>query len=107
MGATRFNSRSFNEYKSYIEKMGEDNAKTHSALTKNLGRALHEELTEKQWRVIKMYYVDEIKMTDIAKELNLNVSTVSRTIARGLAKLKKCLRYGAKELLNEDLNSRL
>lgn len=102
MGATRFNSRSFNEYKTYIEKMGEDNSLSHQTLARNLGRALEEELTDKQRRVIKMYYIDEIKMVDIAKELGVNVSTVSRTIHRGLAKLKKCLRYGAKELLRED-----
>ncbi len=105
MGATPFKTQSFREYQSYLESIAADNSASHNMLIKNLRRALLEELTERQQLMIKMYYIDEIKMADIAKILNVNVSTVSRTINRGLKSLQRCLRYGAKELLREDLRN--
>ncbi len=101
MGALPFNSESYNEYKEYISKLGEDNSQNRSLLRQNLRRAISEELTEKQWEAMRLYYVEGIKMTDIAKMLGVSPSTISRNIKRGREKLKKCLRYGAKELLKE------
>ena len=91
----------YGEYASFIQEMSGDNSKSHALLLKNLTRAVREELTERQWEMMSLYYMEQMKMQDIADLLCVNVSTVSRTIARGRDKLKRCLRYGAKELLRE------
>lgn len=101
MGALLFSSENFNEYRDYIMKLGEDNSRSMSILKRNLRRAINEELTEKQREAMRLYYIEQIKMSDIAKILGVNVSTVSRNIKRGRTRLKKCLRYGAKELLSQ------
>ena len=41
-------------------------------------------------------------MPQIARQLGVNKSTVSRTIHRGEARLRRCLRYGADSLLEEE-----
>ena len=86
-------------------ELGDDNSGTRERLLLNLRRAIREEITEKEWQAMQMYYVHEIKMNDIAKELGVNISTVSRNISRGREKLKRCLRYGAKELLEPEDDS--
>ena len=101
MGASLYSSENFNEYRDYIMKLGEDNSRTHSILKKNLRRAIREELTEKQWEAMRLYYVEQIKMSDIADILGVNTSTVSRNIKRGRERLKKCLKYGARELISQ------
>ena len=102
MGGIQFNREYYNEYQEYLMRLGDDNAKTRERLLLNLRRAIREEITDKEWQAMQMYYVRQIKMTDIADELGVNVSTVSRNIRRGREKLRRCLRYGAKELLSEE-----
>lgn len=101
MGATRFKSEYFNEYKTYMLQLGADNSKTRNRLLRNLRTAVQEELTPRQREFMEQYYFCEKKMTDIAQEAGVNVSTVSRTINRGKARIRRCLRYGARELLRE------
>lgn len=91
----------YNEYRAYLLRLGDDNAAVRKRLLQNLRMAIREELTEKEWQAMQMYYVEQIKMVDISASLGVNVSTVSRNIKRGREKLKKCLKYGAKELLYE------
>jgi DNA-directed RNA polymerase specialized sigma24 family protein len=45
--------------------------------------------------------MEEQTMTEIAADLGVAVSTVSRTLKRAKERLHKCLRYGAAELLYE------
>ena len=102
MGGIQSNRGYYYEYHNYLTRLGSDNADTRRRLLHNLRRAIREELTDKQWQAMQMYYVEQIKMTDIAERLGVNVSTVSRNIKRGREKLKRCLKYGAKELLYGD-----
>ena len=102
MNDTKFNYKNYNEYNNYLAMNGEDNKDTINRLLKNLSRAINEELTEKQRTAIEMYYMERRKMEDIAKILGVNVSTVSRNIMRGKKRLKRCLKYGAKELLESE-----
>jgi len=99
MGASQFKSEYYNEYKEYLFNLGEDNSETRSFLLRNLERALREEVTDRQWQLMQMYYVDQKGMPEIADELEVNISTVSRTLKRGRGRLRRCLRYGARELL--------
>ena len=100
MQDSRFNRENFGEYRDYLLRLGEDNSRTHARLIRNLRRAIEEELTERQREMVKRYYIDGRSMQDIAEELCVNVSTVSRTIKRGRLRLSRCLRFGAKELLD-------
>lgn len=106
MSGTRFNTNNFNEYRTYMRQLGGDNRETQSLLLKNLRRAIEEELTPRQRQMIQLYFLQGKKMSEIADELGVHISTVSRTISRGKARLRKCLRYGAKELLRETLDAR-
>ena len=61
--------------------------------------ALNTQLTRRQKQLIQMYYIEQMRMQDIADELGLNISTVSRTIKRGRERLKSCLKYGGRALM--------
>ena len=50
--------------------------------------------------MVYMYYLEQMRMQDIANELGLSISSVSRTIKRGRRRLKSCLRYGGKALMD-------
>ena len=47
-----------------------------------LRRAINSELTKRQKQLIGMYYIEQMPMQDIADELGLHISSVSRTIKR-------------------------
>ena len=70
-----------------------DNEEQIQRLRRNLRRAREQELTERQQVMLRMYYDEGKSMTKIAMLLRVNKSTVSRTIARGKKRLKKCLKY--------------
>ncbi len=64
-----------------------------------LHRAINSELTKRQKQLIGMYYIEQMPMQDIADELGLHISSVSRTIKRGRERLKSALSYGGRNLL--------
>lgn len=86
----------------YARLMSEDNSRQMQCLRRNVMRAIREEVTERQRQMLLMYYAQNMKMAEIAAELGVERSTVSRTIKRGEARLKRCLRYGAARLLSEE-----
>ena len=75
-------------------------ASSEGSMSENMASALAEELTPRQQQVVHMYYVDQMLMRDIADTLGVNVSTVSRTLERGRDRLRRCLRYGGRALLD-------
>ena len=91
------------EYRTYMSLLGGDNGKTRALLARNLTKAVKEELTPKQRETLEMYFVHSMTMPEIAEMQGVNVSTVSRSISRGLGRLERCLRYGARELLRQSL----
>ena len=102
MGATRHDMRTYGEYRRYLGSLGGDNSGDVELLKRNLNRAISEEMTSRQWDFVQMYLVLGLTMMEIAEIRGVNVSTVSRTIRRGLTRLKRCLRYGAKRLLEAE-----
>ena len=50
-------------------------------------------LTDRQRQMLELYYDQGLTMGQIALKLNLNRSTVSRTLSRAKDKLYRCLRY--------------
>ena len=86
----------------YARAMAPDNGSEMSRLRRDLGRALREEVTERQRRMLLLYYAEGLNMTEIGQRLGVNKSTVSRTIRRGEKRLQRCVRYGAARLLREN-----
>lgn len=54
---------------------------------------IREELTEIERETLTAYYFQELNLEQIAKERGVNKSTVSRTLRRAEAKLRKYLKY--------------
>ena len=86
----------------YSRNMSTDNGDEISRLKQNLGRAMREEITTRQREMIALYYGEGLNMREIAQQLQVDKSTVSRTIQRGEYRLRRCLRYGAASLLYQE-----
>ena len=61
--------------------------------SRNLRLARQQALTDRQRQMLELYYDQGLTMGQIALKLNLNRSTVSRTLSRAKDKLYRCLRY--------------
>lgn len=84
----------------YARDMAPDNSEQLGRLRKNLVRALQEDVTARQREFLLLYYAQGLNMRQIGEQLGVDKSTVSRTIKRGEARLRRCLRYGAEYLLS-------
>ena len=71
----------------------EDNQLRMERLRRHLSTALTEELTPRQQEMVRMYYFEGKTMIDIAQELGLNKSSVSRALHRAQDRLRHSLRY--------------
>ena len=85
----------------YARSISPDNSAQLGRLKKNLVRALQEDVTDRQREFLLLYYAQGLNMRQIGERLGVDKSTVSRTIKRGEARLRRCLRYGAGNLLEE------
>ena len=74
---------------------------TLDQLRRNLAMALREDVTPRQRQVLLLYYGQGMSMKEIAQELGIDRSTVSRTMGRGEERLRRCLRYGGAALLEK------
>ena len=83
----------------FARMMAMDNASQLELLQARLGQALREEVTDRQRQMLFLYYAQGLNMREIGLKLGVDKSTVSRTIKRGERRLQRCLRYGAKGLL--------
>lgn len=83
-----------------IMSEAESNDREISELKIKLTMALRQEVSPKQRLALRLYYVDGMKMTEIAEELGVDRSTVSRTLKRAENNLRRCLRFGAAQLLD-------
>ena len=84
----------------YARSMAAHTSGQHSRLKRTLPRALREDVTERQRTVLLLYYAEGLNLREIGEKLGVAPSTVSRTIKRGEARLRRCLRYGAAALLD-------
>lgn len=72
---------------------GSDNRPQRERMKKILIRAIRHELTERQRDCITMYYLEGMKMKDIAAMMHLSNSTVTRHIQSATRKLQKVASY--------------
>ena len=87
------NNEFWGDMAAWNRQHSEDNSDRLERLRRNLRKAREQELTARQRQMLRMYYDEGKSMTKIARLLHVNKSTVSRTIARGRNRLKKCLKY--------------
>ena len=80
-------------FSAYLNEEAEDNQWQRQALRQALGRAIREELTGRQREVLLLYYLDQLTMQQVAERLDVNRSTVCRTLQRARERLYACLRY--------------
>lgn len=69
------------------------NEQSRARMKKALAKAIREELSERQKEILLVYFSKEMNMIQIAQYYNVNRSTISRTIARALKKLRKAACY--------------
>lgn len=72
---------------------GEANSEQLARLAAHLPQAIELELTERQRQMVIMYFYENKNTSQIARELQLNPSTVSRTLRRAAQRLQRVLRY--------------
>lgn len=77
----------------WLRENANDNSELLQRLQQNLRRARQQELTPRQQELLSLYYDQGMTMPQIARQLGLHVSTVSRTIQRAKRRLYRCLRY--------------
>lgn len=70
-----------------------DNSERLERLRRNLRQARERELTPRQRQMLELYYDQGMTIPQIAGELGLNRSTVSRTLRRARDRLYQFLRY--------------
>lgn len=100
--STRFNGKvkwTDPDFARFCREVAETNSAETNRLKRNLVRAIREELTPRQQQVLLMCYGDKLKLCEVAESLGVCPSTVTRTLQRAEAKLRRCLQYGATSYL--------
>lgn len=76
-----------------LYQQGSSNRMERERMKKILIRAIRLELTDRQRDCITMYYLEGMKMKDIARVMNLSRSTITRHIQSATRKLRKVASY--------------
>ena len=102
MSGTRYNPekaavRRTNEFlgamAAWDRATGADNSEQMERLRRNLKKVRRAELTPRQAEMVHLYYDLGMTMPQIAAQLGVTKSSVSRTLARGRKRLKRYLQY--------------
>ena len=96
MNATPFDTRSSEwagDMTVWLRENANDNQDQIERLLRNLRKARVQELTPRQQQMLSMRFEQNMSGAEIARELGLNRSTVSRTLRRAQKRLRRCLQY--------------
>lgn len=96
MNATPFDTRSSEwagDMTVWLRENANDNQEQIQRLLRNLRKARAQELTPRQQQMLSMRFEQNMSGAEIARELGLNRSTVSRTLRRAQERLRRCLQY--------------
>lgn len=94
MSRLSFNLEIFGERAALLQyNAGDSNRPYLEHLVRQLRAAIDEVLTEPQKKAVTGYYFEGRTLTDIAAELKVNKSTVSRNLARAKRRLAAVLRF--------------
>ena len=97
MKNTAFNSRSsewIGDLTVWLQENADTNEEQLSRLRRNLRLAREQELTPRQQQVVTLYFDCGMTIPQIAQQLGVTPSTVSRTMHRAKEHLYRRLRYG-------------
>lgn len=97
MRDTRFDTRSsewIGDMTVWRRQNAPDNAQQLERLRRNLRQVRERELTPRQRQMLALYYDRGFNIPQIAGQLGVNRSTVSRTLRRARERLYRYLRYG-------------
>ncbi len=73
---------------------------TPGGLGNHVKTAIREELTKRQQELIELHYLEGRSITEISQLLEVNPSTVSRTLKRGRERIRKYFKYNGRILAN-------
>ena len=96
MSATSFDFRSsewMGDLTVWLRQNASDNGEQLDRLRTKLRYARSAELTQRQQLLLRLYFEEGKTMPQIARELHVSCSTVSRTLRRARERLYRCLRY--------------
>ena len=91
MRATRFDERYSAHYDPFSSQLC-DNRMRLRRLHRYLPEAM-EDLTERQKEIVQMHFFEDKTVSEIARELDVNRSTVSRCLSRAEQRLLRTLRF--------------
>ena len=77
----------------WLRAQSGDNSQRRQRLLRNLPRAVAAELTPRQREILALYIDRGMTMSQIAQQLRINESTVSRSLRRTFQRLRRCLEY--------------
>jgi len=77
----------------WLKENSNSNSELVIRLQRNLSRAREQELTRRQQEVLTLYFDYGMTMPQIAQQLGVSSSTISRTVRRAKRRLYKCLKY--------------
>lgn len=84
----------YSELALWTREQQEDNHETIQRLRRNLRTARRDELTPRQAELLRLHFDEGLSIREIARRQGVAPSTVSRTLHRAQARLRRCLRYG-------------
>ena len=87
------NNECYGDMAAWLRANAQDNDGELLRLKRNLRLARQEALTARQRQLLRMNFEQNKTVTEIAQELGVNKSTVSRTLLRAKRRLYQCLRY--------------
>lgn len=77
----------------WLRENSEDNSLRLERLKRNLRQAREQELTPRQKQMVEMHFEQNMSVSEIAQDLGVNVSTVSRTLKRAKDRIRRYLKY--------------
>ncbi|XOQ43012.1 MAG: Sigma70-r4-2 domain-containing protein [Clostridium sp.] len=72
---------------------GRDDGGEHKRMLRTMMLAARGELTARQMQCVRLYYAEQKKVIEIAQELGISPSTVSRHLKKARLRLKRILQY--------------
>ena len=87
------NNEFYGDMAAWLRANAQDNDGELLRLKRNLRLARQEALTALQRQLLRINFGQNKTVTEIAQELGVNKSTVSRTLLRAKRRLYQCLRY--------------
>lgn len=89
----RRNSAFLQDLMAWNRATAEDNSEQMARLRRNLRRAMETELTPRQREIVRLYFDQELSVSEIARQEGVHKSSVSRTLNRAKTRLKSHLQY--------------